>query len=251
MAKPTIVEILRDAWAEYQKHGVDKHGLEFGRKLFELRKDSEVVQGGTSLSKSLGEAGIPHSTAYYWLERWALSNGWRKLNKEKRNHRSDGPPFEVTKNAAFEILNEGFKLRNSAEPEKELLFRSAKDWARARLNSPLGTPSEGELKEGMIVTLNGVRYKVLAEPVLNNDMGNPHGLPMIQLTVEDVPFTKVKKVTTGSEAAVTAKTHMLNTPTSKITRCTKDASKVSITPDGLAPARCACVAPSMNTCLRR
>jgi hypothetical protein len=96
---------------------------------------------------------------------------------------------------ALKIINDGFKAWSAEEPEKQRLIRAAKTWAHARLSSTDLNPIP-ELIEGMIVTLNGVRYKVLAKPVLDTDMANPYGLPMIQLTVEPSPCVD-HKVTTG------------------------------------------------------
>jgi hypothetical protein len=83
MATDQVVTDLQAAWQEYQKHGVDKHGLDFGKKLFELRASAEVVQGGTTFSSSLDEAKIPRRTAYYWIHSYEISIGVREPDKNK------------------------------------------------------------------------------------------------------------------------------------------------------------------------
>jgi hypothetical protein len=78
-----VVKKLQAAWSEYQRHGVDKHGLDFGKKLFDLRAGSEVVQGGTTFGSSLDEAKIPRRTAYYWIHNYEISIGVREPDKPK------------------------------------------------------------------------------------------------------------------------------------------------------------------------
>jgi len=125
---------LQSAWAEYQKHGVDRHGLAFGKKLFDLKAAAEVVQGGTSFSKSLGQAGIPHSTAYFWLEKYAISAGYKPLYKKGSPAQQVIIPFDKTREMALQIIRDGFKVRKTKEPEKDRLVQAAKDWAHARLS---------------------------------------------------------------------------------------------------------------------
>jgi hypothetical protein len=71
-----IVTELKSAFAEYQT--VERRGLDFGRRLYELRAGAEVVQGGTSFTASLDAASIPRRTAYYWIHSYELSIGERK-----------------------------------------------------------------------------------------------------------------------------------------------------------------------------
>jgi hypothetical protein len=98
-----VVKKLQAAWSEYQRHGVDKHGLDFGKKLFDLRAGSEVVQGGTTFASSLDEAKIPRRTAYYWIHNYEISIGVREPDKPKAKQ---SEPDQTVKEPA-----------QSAEPE--------------------------------------------------------------------------------------------------------------------------------------
>jgi len=76
-----VVQELRAAWSEYQT--VERKGLAFGQRLYELRANSEVVQGGTTFTSSLDKAGIPRRTAHYWLQNYEVSIGVRQEKEEK------------------------------------------------------------------------------------------------------------------------------------------------------------------------
>ena len=152
-----VVKDLQIAWQEYQKRGVDKHGSEFGKVLFELRKNSEVVQGGTSFHSALVAAKIPPRTAYYWLERWAVENGWKKLYKKGSPAQQNIIPFEPQREMALQIIRDGFKVRKAKEPEKDRLVQAAKDWAYARLSS---TELNPVLADGVVVNMGGKRFTV-------------------------------------------------------------------------------------------
>jgi hypothetical protein len=75
IAVDIITELTR-AWGEYQT--VERKGLAFGQRLYELRAHSEVVQGGTTFTSSLDKAGIPRRTAHYWIQNYEVSIGVRE-----------------------------------------------------------------------------------------------------------------------------------------------------------------------------
>ncbi len=76
-----IIVELKSAFAEYES--VEKKGLAFGQRLYELRAESEVVQGGTSFTKALKGAGIPRRTAYHWIHSYEISVGKSKPKLKK------------------------------------------------------------------------------------------------------------------------------------------------------------------------
>jgi hypothetical protein len=129
---------IKTTWTAFQvadkQH--NKRGLAFGKALFEYKAGCEVVQGGTTFNSLLAKHKIPHSTAYVWLEKYAVSIGMRKLNKEKHQHRGEGN-FDQIKTDALEIVKLGHKamLDKGGAP---YLLQAAKDWAYARLKMPLG-----------------------------------------------------------------------------------------------------------------
>jgi hypothetical protein len=130
-ATTDIIAALRSAWSEYQP--AEKRGLAFGQRLYELRAEAEVVQGGTSFYNALKEATIPHSTAYFWIDRYEASVDLKPLHKEKRPNRTSPESFEPIQKMALTLLLDGFEARSAKEPEKQRLIQSAKDWAQARL----------------------------------------------------------------------------------------------------------------------
>jgi len=70
-----IVAELKSAFAKYQT--VEKHGLAFGQRLYELRAQS-FAQGhhhNTGFTGLLRQAGIPRRTAYFWINRYESSIG--------------------------------------------------------------------------------------------------------------------------------------------------------------------------------
>ena len=54
-----------------------KRGLAFGQAMYEYRKTSEVVSGGTTFRSTLEKLAIPHATAYRWIVRYEESIGVR------------------------------------------------------------------------------------------------------------------------------------------------------------------------------
>ena len=77
-----IINELRVAWQEYQT--VEKRGLAFGQRLYELRVKT-FAQGnhsGEGFLPKLQQAGIPQRTAYYWIHSFEISIGERE-QKEK------------------------------------------------------------------------------------------------------------------------------------------------------------------------
>ncbi len=82
-----IIAALKSAFADYQT--VERRGLTFGQRLYELRAGSEVVQGGTTFSSSLDAAGIPRRTAYYWIHSYEISIGKREPKEEKQTKNAD------------------------------------------------------------------------------------------------------------------------------------------------------------------
>src|SRR6266550_9075386 len=78
-----IINELRVAWQEYQT--VEKRGLAFGQRLYELRVKT-FAQGnhsGEGFLPKLQQAGIPQRTAYYWIQSYEISIGEREPKEEK------------------------------------------------------------------------------------------------------------------------------------------------------------------------
>jgi len=89
-ARPAIIEFdlatgkreIKTAWHAYQK--TEPLGLEFGRVCCEWRKKFKA-QGkkGQGLVPILEQAGIPISTAYWWMERYQISIGEKEEQSAK------------------------------------------------------------------------------------------------------------------------------------------------------------------------
>jgi hypothetical protein len=72
---------IQAAWQAYQT--VEKHGLDFGKVCYDQRAKGEVVQGGTTFSRTLDKLNIPRRTAYYWIHSYEISIGVREQQPEK------------------------------------------------------------------------------------------------------------------------------------------------------------------------
>jgi hypothetical protein len=73
-----VINELRAAWQEFKT--VERRGIAFGQRLYELRAASSA-QGnheGKGFLPLLQEAGIPQRTAYYWIHSYELSIGLRE-----------------------------------------------------------------------------------------------------------------------------------------------------------------------------
>jgi hypothetical protein len=125
---------IKTTWAAFQVADTqhNKRGLAFGKALFEYREDCEVVRGGTTFSNLLAKHKIPRTTAYFWLEKYAVSIGMKRLKKERVNNRSYGN-FDEIKDNALEIVKAGVKAITADGKKSPLEIERAKGWAQARL----------------------------------------------------------------------------------------------------------------------
>jgi hypothetical protein len=87
-----VVSALRAAWQEYQAVAVERLGLAFGRRLYELRIASSAQgnHSGKGFLQLLQQAGIPQRTAYYWIHSYELSIGERQPKDEKNEKKTAG-----------------------------------------------------------------------------------------------------------------------------------------------------------------
>jgi hypothetical protein len=129
------IENIKTLWAALQvaEKQLEKRGLPFGQALYEYRGKSEVVQGGTTFRSTLDKLGIPHSTAYVWIDKYAASIGMKKLRQERVQHRAEGN-FDQIKTDALEIVKLGQKALLETREDTHPV-QAAKDWAMARLKS--------------------------------------------------------------------------------------------------------------------
>ncbi|HXZ31452.1 MAG TPA: hypothetical protein VEH30_04165 [Terriglobales bacterium] len=117
------------AWQDYKKNA-EPRGLEFGRTVYELRKQSEVVQGGTSFKQTLTKLDIPHSTAYFWIARYEESIGKRTPSEPTKKpdfwkdlyHRLNGlvpSGSDGTEHATIVMLEESLVRPVTTQAEKD------------------------------------------------------------------------------------------------------------------------------------
>jgi hypothetical protein len=108
-----IIEELRAAWQEYQT--VEKRGLAFGQRLYELRAGSEVVQGGTTFSSSLDKARIPRRTAYYWIDSYEIS-----IEERQKPQVAPAPATQDVEPATESTICELLTLEPAEQPQKSV-----------------------------------------------------------------------------------------------------------------------------------
>ena len=80
------------AWGKYKQ--TEKHGLEFGEVCYrwqqKLATKSGVGNKGKGLYPTLDTLNIPHSTAYWWIDRYKESVGLKDRKEEKPEYET--PP---------------------------------------------------------------------------------------------------------------------------------------------------------------
>ena len=175
-----IITELRSAWSEYQT--VEKKGLAFGQRLYELRRltSAQGNHSGDGFLPKLQQAGIPQRTAYYWIHSYELSIGER----EKKPSQSVRTSVEAVDSTPATV-----ELVNGATSEKLITVFKA-----TGLNQAIQI-SDGEVSE-VTLPVHGcsIQYK------------NPRGTTLAQLreyaeavvkraTVKVTPVAPVAPVT--------------------------------------------------------
>lgn len=77
-----------DAWRKYKV--TEPLGIDFGRKMYVLRtKLSARGKEGKGFSAWLEKNHIPHSTAYFWIERYEVAEGLRPVTPRGESPRDE------------------------------------------------------------------------------------------------------------------------------------------------------------------
>jgi hypothetical protein len=127
MKNPTLKQAkkaLQAAWGN-----AATQGMKFGKLCFELK----TKLGNDPVFDMYKEIGIKTSVAEWWVEKYAVSIGFKKLRNEKHPHRGQTDSFEPIRLRALKMLGAGYTalLEEGKDSPRDLL--AAKTWAFARL----------------------------------------------------------------------------------------------------------------------